>query len=86
MYWVGLSQVAAGVGSAVSAISNGYLARIIPQYILVYIGAAINLGALGFLLQWEREPSYYIVFIVLLGLGYSEGLWNSVPPSELCRK
>ena len=82
MYWVGFCQIAAGVGSAFSAIINGYLARVIPQYILVYIGAVVNLGALSFLMQWEREPSYYIVFLVLLGWGYSEGIWNSVPPSK----
>ncbi len=82
IYWIGFCQCCFGIGSAVSAFLNGFLVRYVPQYILVYIGALINVATIIFLFIWERQPSYYIVFIVLLLWGYSEGLWNSVPPSK----
>ena len=87
VHWIGFCQISFGIGSAVSAFLNGFLARFIPQYILVYIGALVNIGTVIFLLVWERQPNYYIVFIVLLLWGYCEGLWSSVPPSkfEICR-
>ena len=82
VYWIGFFQTAFGIGSAVSAILNGYLAKIIPPYILVYVGVIVNVGTVSFLLIWERQPSYYIIFIVLLFWGYSEGIWTSMPLSK----
>ena len=71
-----------GSASAVSAIFNGYLAKVIPHYLLFYAGALVNTGLFIFLLIWERQPVYYIIFIITLCVGYSEGLWTSVPPSK----
>ena len=56
--------------------------KFIPQYFIVYKSVTLNVGLLVFLLIWERQPSYYLVFIVLFVLGWNEGIWNSVPPSK----
>ena len=82
VYWIGFTTAAFGSASAVSAIVNGYLAKVIPHYLLVYAGALVNTGALIFSLIWERQPVYYIIIIIALCVGYSEGLWSSVPPSK----
>lgn len=82
MFWVGFCQVSFGIGSAVSALLNGYLVKIVPQYMIVYFAAFLHFGNLVFLLVWQRRPNYYVNFIVLLVWGYSEGQWNAVPPSK----
>ena len=81
MYWVGFCLISLGTASAVSAFINGYLIRLVPQYILVYIGIVLNTGTIIFLLVWDIQPTYFVVLIIFI-LGYCEGIWTSMPGSK----
>ena len=83
VHWIGFTQMAFGLGAALTAFTAGRLVKYIPQYFIVYIFIAINLGIVIFLILWDREPSYVASFLILFGWGTCEGIWNSIPPSEL---
>ena len=72
-----------GIGGALTAFAAGSVVKYIPQYFIVYTFMAINLGIVIFLILWDREPSYVASFLILFGWGACEGIWNSIPPSEL---
>lgn len=71
-----------GIFSGLAAFANGRLVKVVPQYVMVYLTALVNLGVLLFLLFWERVPSYPVVFVTMAGWGVCDGIWNSVPPSK----
>ena len=72
-----------GIGGAVTGFTAGSVVKYIPQYFVVYTFMVINLGIVIFLILWNREPSYVASFLILFGWGACEGIWNSIPPSEL---
>ena len=83
--WVGLGQMTFGIFSAFTAVLNGRLVKIVPQYIMVYITILINIGLIVFFLIWERRPSFPAVFLGLTVWGMCDGIWNSVPNSKFLR-
>ena len=75
--------MAFGVGAALTAFTAGRLVKYIPQYFIVCTFIAINLGIVIFQILWDRKPSYVASFLILFGWGICEGIWNSIPLSEL---
>ena len=65
VHWIGFTQVAFGLGTALTAFTAGRLMKYIPQYFIAYTFIAINLGIVIFQLLWDREPSYFATFLIL---------------------
>ena len=84
VHWVGFCLTMFGVGSALSAFIGGRLVKCIPQYVVIYFISALNAALLLFLLIWPKHPTYYVPFLILLGLGACEGTWNSMGASKCC--
>ena len=40
-------------------------------------------GVLVFLLCWERQPSYVVVFLASIGWGVADGMWLTFATGEL---
>ena len=64
-----------------TAVTTGRLFKCVPQFLIVYPFAAVMTGTVVFLLFWEREPNYLILFTFVAVLGMCEGMWFNIPPS-----
>ena len=64
-----------------SAVITGRLFKCVPHFIIVYSFTAVMTGTVIFLLLWEREPNYLILFTFVAVLGMCEGMWFNLPPS-----
>ena len=64
-----------------TAVTTGRLFKCVPQFLIVYPFAAVMTGTVIFLLLWEREPNYPILFTFVAVLGMCEGMWYNITPS-----
>ena len=78
--WVGFSSMVYGLGSAVGAISSGFIVKWVPEHFIILVGYTNNIALTLFLLFWERMPSFVNVFVFPIFWGMSDGLWNTLIP------
>ena len=64
-----------------TAVTTSRLFKCVPQFLIVYLFAAVMTGTVIFLLLWEREPNYLILFTFVAALGMCEGMWYNITPS-----
>ena len=81
---VGLAVVPWGLSMAFSSLVFGR----ISFYTLCTVLTAVSItvvqgGVLVFLLCWERQPSYVVVFLVSSSSGIVDGMWLTVSSGEL---
>ncbi|XP_065916825.1 protein unc-93 homolog A-like isoform X2 [Dysidea avara] len=79
--WVGFSLMTYGVSSTIGSYSTGKLLSYIPRYVIIVLNLLLMLGLLVFLLLWDREPSYVVVFLVPILWGICDAVWNTTTTS-----
>ena len=81
---VGLAVVPWGLGMAFSSLVFGRISIYTPCTVLCAVSiTAIQGGVLVFLLSWERQPSYVLVFLASMGWGITDGMWLTFATGEL---
>lgn len=80
---MGFTLIALGLSSATVSITYGKVVKCIPRFIIVLLGAAINVILLVFLFVWERVPSYEVIFAFAVGWGAADAVCHNVSCSRL---
>jgi len=80
---VGFTLIALGLSSATVSIMYGKVVKCIPRFLVVLLGAAINVILLVFLFVWERVPSYEVIFAFAVGWGAADAVCHNVSCSRL---
>ena len=83
--WVGFSLMSYGVSSTIGSFATGKLLSYIPRYVMMVLNLLLMLALLIFLLVWNREPSYVVVFLVPILWGICDAVWNTITTSKHCR-
>ena len=82
--WVGFSLMCFGVNSAVGSLFTGKILSHVPCFVMMLLNLLLMLSLMIFLLVWDREPNYAVVFIIPILWGICDSIWNTVNTSELC--
>ena len=72
-----------GVSSAVGSLFIGKILSRVPRFVIMLLNLLLMLSLLVFLLVWEREPNYVVVFTVPTLWGICDSIWNTITTSEL---
>ena len=80
--WVGFSLMCFGVSSGVGSLVTGRILSHVPRFVIMLLNLLLMLSLMIFLLLWDREPSYAVVFIVPILWGICDSIWNTVTTSE----
>ena len=72
-----------GISSAVGSFATGKILSYIPRFVIMTLNLLLMLSLLVFLIVWEREPNYVVVFIVPILWGICDSIWNTVTTSKL---
>ena len=79
---VGLAVIAWGIGSSISSLVAGKISIHTSRTCVAIATALLHAGMILFMLFWEREPSYVMVFLTSLGSGIVDGVWTTLPISK----
>ena len=71
-----------GVSSAVGSLFTGKISSYVPRFVIMILNLLLMLSLLVFLLMWDREPNYAVVFVVPILWGVCDSIWNTVTTSE----
>ena len=73
------------VYGAVSAAASVFVGKILGRVSITSVSLltmCFNVGIVAFLLVWEREPNYSVIFVVAVLWGICDGSWATVASSE----
>ena len=73
------------VYGAVSAATNVCVGKILGRVSITSVSLltmCLNVGVVAFLLIWEREPNYSVIFVVGILWGICDGSWTVLASSE----
>lgn len=79
---MGFVIVSYGITSSFNSVITGRVVKYIPEYCVIYMGLAINLALMLFLIFWQRTPSFIAVFAFALAWGVTVGVWNTMIPGN----
>ena len=71
-----------GVSSTISSYLTGRIVSYVPRYVVMVMNFVLMLGLFVFLLMWDREPSYMVVFVVPVLWGVCDAVWNIITTSK----
>lgn len=80
---VGFAVVAWGISLSFSSLVLARVAVYTSCTLLAVLTATVEGGFIVFLLCWEREPSYVVVFLTSFVWGFADGLWLTFSTGEL---
>lgn len=72
-----------GVSSAVGSLFTGRILSHVPRFVIMLLNLLLMLSLMVFLLVWDREPSYAVVFVIPILWGLCDSIWNIITTSEL---
>ena len=72
-----------GVSSAIGSLFTGRILSHVPRFVIMLLNLLLMLGLMVFLLVWDREPSYAVVFVIPILWGFCDSIWNTITTSEL---
>ena len=82
---VGYVFIVYGAACAVASICVGKLIGCVSLTSLSLLNVCLNIGLVAFLLIWEREPNYFVIFAVATLWGICDGSWTPLCSSKcLC--
>ena len=81
-YQVGFTLIVFGVSSAVTSIIYSNMLKCVPRFAIVLFGSFLSGSMLLFMLFWEREPSYYVIFAIAIGWGAADAVWTTMTSSK----
>ena len=79
---VGYVFIVYGGAGAVGSIFVGKILGKVSITSVSLLIMCLNVGILAFLLIWEREPSYYVIFVIAILWGVCDGSWVIVSSSK----
>ena len=71
-----------GGAAATAGISVGKMLGIVSITLLSLLNVCLNIGLVAFLLIWEREPNYAVIFVMTILWGICEGSWMTMTNSK----
>ena len=71
-----------GAASAVAAVTVGKMLGTVSITLVSLLNVCLNIGLVAFLLIWEREPNYAVMFIVAILWGICDGSWTTLTSSK----
>ena len=79
---MGLALMTLGACSGLMSFVCSKLIKYIPRFVIILTGGAIHLAIFLLLALWEREPSYYVVYIGAALWGCGNAIWNTIGTSK----
>jgi len=79
---VGYVFIVYGAASAMSGISVGKLLGHVSITSVLILNVCLNVGLVSFLLIWERQPNYFVMFTVAILWGICDGAWTTSASSK----
>jgi hypothetical protein len=76
---VGLAVIAWGITSCTFSLAIGKISYYTSRTVVAIATALLHAGMILFMLFWEREASYVMVFLTSLGWGIVDGVWMTLP-------
>ena len=80
--WVGYIIMAYAVSSSLGGFATGKLLGLVNYNIAALGNLAIHIAVMLFLIIWEREPNYAVIFTVPSIWGLCFGAWLTITISE----
>ena len=71
-----------GAASAAAAVTVGKMLGTVSITLLSLLNVCLNIGLVAFLLIWEREPNYAVMFIVAILWGICDSIWTTLTSSK----
>ena len=71
-----------GVAGAMASICVGKLIGHISITSVSVLNMCLNIGLVSFLLIWERQPNYFVMFTVAILWGICDGSWTTLMSSK----
>ena len=79
---VGYVFIVYGAASAVSAVIVGKMLGTVSITLLSLLNLCLSVGLVAFLLIWEREPNYPVMFTVAILWGICDSNWITLTSSK----
>ena len=79
---VGYVFIVYGAAGAVGSILVGKILGKVSITLVSLLTMCLNVGILAFLLIWEREPSYYVIFVIAILWGVCDSSWANLASSK----
>ena len=79
---VGYVFIVYGAASAAAAVTVGKMLGTVSITLVSLLNVCLNIGLVAFLLIWEREPNYAVIFIVAILWGICDGNWTTLASSK----
>ena len=80
---VGYVFIVYGAASAMAGIAVGKTLGYVSLTLVSLWNVCLNVGLVSFLLIWEREPNYAVMFTVAVLWGICDGSWSTLASSKL---
>ena len=71
-----------GAAGAVASICVGKIIGYVSLTSVSLLNVCLNIGLVAFLLIWEREPNYFVIFAVATLWGICDGSWTTLTSNE----
>ena len=71
-----------GAAAAVASIIVGKVIGKVSITVMSLLNLCLNIGLVAFLLIWEREPNYVVMFTVAVLWGICDGNWTTLTSSK----
>ena len=71
-----------GAAAAAAAITVGKVIGKVSITVMSLLNLCLNIGLVAFLLIWEREPNYAVMFTVAVLWGICDGNWSTLTSSK----
>ena len=82
VHFVGYVFIAYGAASAAASICVGKVLGYVSITSVSLLNVCLNIGLAAFLLIWEREPNYFVIFTVAMLWGTCAGSWVTLTSSK----
>ena len=79
---VGYVFIVYGAGAAVASIIVGKVIGRVSITVMSILNLCLNIGLVAFLLIWEREPNYAVMFAVAVLWGICDSSWCTLTSSK----
>ena len=86
VHFVGYVFIVYGAASAVASICVGKILGYVSITSVSLFNVCLNIGLAAFLLIWEREPNYFVMFTVAILWGICDGSWTTLTSSKKYNK
>ena len=71
-----------GAGAAAASIIISKVIGRVSITLMSLLNLCLNVGLVAFLLIWEQEPNYAVMFIVAILWGICDGNWSTLISSK----